>query len=331
MVMKEKSVKIPGLDLAGRDLEAVEALLGREVRSEVRLVLEVGHHILGSGGKRLRPLLTLLCGRVLGFRPGRELYAYAAAMELAHNSTLLHDDVIDEAEVRRGVRSANRVFGNAPSIIVGDYLLFKSFALCASGGRLAVIRYMSKVAVAMAEGEAYQLAQKDRVDLTLPEYERIIMAKTALLIQACCEVPAIALDAPRRQRNAVAGFGLHLGRAFQIVDDALDYAASDEKWGKQVGKDFLERKATLPLIIAFQRGTPAERKELRELFRKEPKGRADYDRVMTILDSHDAVAAALAEARRSVDTAKRKLGIFPAGPARSALAALAEFVTERTT
>jgi octaprenyl-diphosphate synthase len=329
-MMKRKVSAMPGLALAGRELEQVETLLAREVRSEVRLVLEVSHHILGSGGKRFRPLLALLSGRLVNFRRKRELFAYAAAMELAHNATLLHDDVIDEADLRRGVRSANRLFGNPPSIIVGDYLLFKAFALSSSGENQKVIRYMSRVAVAMAEGEAYQLAQKNRVDLTPAEYERIIKAKTALLIQASCEIPALAAGAGKSRQNALAAFGYQLGLAFQIVDDALDYAATDKNWGKQVGKDFLESKATLPLIITFAKASAAERKELRALFKKDPKTLADYHRVMTIFDRHDAVNAAKQQARAAIALAKRKLAVFPPGPARLALCDLADFVVERT-
>jgi len=328
--MAKKKSQMPGLDLVGADLAKVEKLLKDEVRSEVKLVLDVGRHILGGGGKRFRPALALLAGKLCGMRPGRELYSYAAAMELAHNSTLLHDDVIDEAEIRRGKQSANRAFGNAPSIIVGDYLLFKSFMLMMAGKNLKVIRHMDELAVEMAEGEAYQLMRKGRVDLDEDDYERIIRAKTALLIQGACQVPAIAAGVPRRRVNALAKFGYHLGLAFQIVDDVLDYSATDAGWGKALGKDFMESKATLPVILAFQNGSAADRKLIRALFKKPDKTRADFARLIKVLNDAGAIDESRQRALDNVALAKKKLSSFPESKVRRALMDLADFVVERT-
>ncbi|HUT55225.1 MAG TPA: polyprenyl synthetase family protein [bacterium] len=328
--MIRKSRPIPGLSLISRDLVSVEKLLREETRSDVRLVMEVCHHILGSGGKRFRPALTLLSGRLAGLTRKKELLSYATAIEYAHTSSLLHDDVIDEAELRRGRKSANRLFGNAPSIIVGDYLLFKSFALMRTGQNLKVINFMTGIAVDMAEGEAYQLTQKSRVDLSEKEYERIIRAKTALLIQAACQIPAIAAGAPKRREKALAGFAYHLGLAFQISDDVLDYAATDQKWGKQVGKDFLEGKTTLPLIIAYHRAGRAEQELIRRLFKKPARTQADCRRLVKIMRQTDALAAAAGRGRDHVAIAKKHLAAFPDNPAKKALLELADYVMSRT-
>ncbi len=325
-----KKSEPPGLGLIAADLEAVEKTLSENARSEVRLVLEVASHILGSGGKRFRPMLTLLTGKMLGFRREKELVSYAAAIEFSHTSTLLHDDVIDEAEIRRGAVSANRAFGNAASIIVGDYLLFKSYALMQAGENMAVVKLLSRVAVEMAEGEAYQLANKSRIDLTEDEYEKIIRSKTALLIQLACQVPALAAGVSKKEENALARFGYRLGLAFQMVDDVLDYTASDEGWGKAVGKDFMEAKTTLPLLLAYGLAKPAEKKLLKDLFAKPERTDKDLSRALGIIESTDAVNLANQRTRQNVARAKKQLSIFPDNPARRALIGLADYVVGRT-
>jgi len=328
--MPKKSQIVPGFSLVEKELSLVEELLLAEARSEVRLVIEVSSHILGSGGKRFRPLLTLLAGRLVGFRRRRELIAYAAAMEFAHTSTLLHDDVIDEADRRRGERSANRRFGNAASIIVGDYVLFKGFNLIIRGRDLEVLKLISRVSIEMAEGEAYQLSLKQKPDLTEKQYERIIRAKTALLICAACEVPALAARAGADQRKALADYGHRLGLAFQIADDLLDYTASDREWGKQVGKDFLEGKVTLPLIVAYRRADEKERALIKALLQKPRRDRSDFNALMKILEKRDAFNRTLDRARSQAEKAKRSLARFPDRPAKKALLELADFVVDRT-
>lgn len=327
---KPHGIALPGLGLVRKDLEAVERLLERETRSDVKLVMQVSGHILSSGGKRFRPMLTLLSARLVGLRKKRELIAYAAAMEFAHTSTLLHDDVIDEAELRRGQVSANRLFGNAPSVIIGDYLISKSFLLLLADHQLGVMRLISEIALKMAEGEAYQLSQKQRVDLSEAEYDRIIRAKTALLIQAACQVPAVARKAPKKLAAGLADFGYHLGMAFQIVDDVLDYSAGDKKWGKQVGKDFLEGKATLPVILAYHRAAPAEKKQLRRLFKQPAREFGEFKNLLELLDKYHALHLARERAHRHVAAAQQSLAVFPPSPARIALASLADFVVART-
>jgi octaprenyl-diphosphate synthase len=326
----KKARSVPGLSLVSKDLATVEKILRDEVRSDVRLVMEVSRHILGSGGKRFRPALTLLSGRLVGLRRKKELFCYAAAVEFAHTSTLLHDDVIDEADIRRGRRAANRMFGNAPSIIVGDYLLFKAFSLAITSQNIKVIKVMTRIAVEMAEGEAYQLARKSRVDLSEEEYERIIRSKTALLIQAACQIPAIAADAPKRLENALAKFAYHLGLAFQIVDDVLDYSATDAGWGKQVGKDFLEGKATLPLIIAFHCASAKDKLLIKKFFKKPERTGEDYTRLMKIIKRANALETARQRAVENVETAKKRLKAFPDSPAKKALLDLADYVVSRT-
>ncbi|MFO8056245.1 MAG: polyprenyl synthetase family protein [bacterium] len=324
-----RSRTIPGMSLVENELAKVEDLLQAEARSDVRVVLRVAGHILGSGGKRFRPLLTLLSARMLGFKRKNELYAYAAAMEFAHTSTLLHDDVIDEADVRRGRRSANREWGNAASIIVGDYVLFKSFSLVIRGGNMEVIKLVADISVEMAEGEAYQLALKQRVDLSEPDYERIIKSKTALLIQGACQVPALAAGASRKKVNSLKRFGYHLGMAFQVVDDVLDYTATGKSWGKQLGKDFLEGKSTLPVILAYKNASSAQRKRIKELFEKKQRNRKEFEELLHIISSQNGIQKAMDRARDYVSKARKELDTFPDNPARKALGELAEYVVQR--
>ncbi len=327
--MPANKKRLLGLDLVGRDLEAVESLLAEETRSEVQLVIDVSRHILDSGGKRFRPMLTLLVGRMLGLRRKKELICYAAGIEFAHTSTLLHDDVIDEGEVRRGKISANRAFGNSPSIIVGDYVLFKGFSLMVRGKNMEVLKIISNVAVQMAEGEAYQLTQKSRIDLGEKEYEKIIRGKTALLIQAACEIPAIAAGATPKQANCAGKFGYLLGLAFQIADDVLDYSATDKGWGKKVGQDFLEGKTTLPLIFTYQAASKNEREELKALYKKPSRTREDFQRVMELIAKYDALNKSKARAMAHVEEGKKQLQVFPDNAARRALSDLADYVVER--
>jgi octaprenyl-diphosphate synthase len=324
-----KQAKLPGLELVGRDLQAVEDKLVEAARSEVRLVMRVSGHILGSGGKRFRPLLMLLTAKMLGLRRRKDIVAYAAAVEFAHTSTLLHDDVIDEADLRRGDLSANRAFGNSAAIIVGDYLLFKAFNLMLAADNPEIVSLVSRVAIEMAEGEAYQLTQKQRLDLSPAQYERIIRSKTALLIQAACEIPAMAAGAKPRQRRALAAFGYRLGLAFQMADDALDYAATGQAWGKKVGKDFLEGKATLPLILAYGRASAAEKEFMRSLFRRSARNEADFQALLPIIARTRALELARERARAEIEAAKRELALFAPGPARTALLELADYVVAR--
>lgn len=321
--------KIPGAALVAAELEAVEKRLETESRSDVKLVIDVAHHILGSGGKRFRPLLMLLVARMVGFRRKHELFGYAAGIEFAHTSTLLHDDVVDEADLRRGEVSANRAFGNSASIIVGDYLLFRSFSLMLAGKNLAIVKLMSDVALDMAEGEAYQLLQKSRVDLTMDEYLRIIRSKTALLIEAACQIPALAAGASGREQTALKEFGYRLGLAFQMIDDVLDYAASEAEWGKKVGKDFQEGKTTLPVIYGYEAASKSERARLKELFKQPARTEAEFRSTLELFRTTGALDRAQARALEEAERAAATLSVFKPGPARQALAELARFVVSR--
>jgi octaprenyl-diphosphate synthase len=327
---KGKKRSVPGIDLVKKDIIAVEKLLKEAVRSDVALVVDVSHHILGSGGKRFRPLLTLLAGQLVSMKRKNELFCYAAGIEYAHTSTLLHDDVIDEADIRRGEKSANREFGNAPSIIVGDYLLFSSFGLMLRGKNLRVVNQLTDIAIDMAEGEAYQLTQKTKVDLSEEQYERIIRSKTALLIKAACQIPAIAAGVSKKEENALGRFGYNLGLAFQIVDDVLDYSATDSKWGKEVGKDFFEGKTTIPLIIAYHDSSKKDQKIIRSLYDKNKRTKKDLKEIMTILNESNALDKSLARARARVRKGQKALSVFPDNPAHRALCDLADYVVDRT-
>jgi octaprenyl-diphosphate synthase len=317
------------LSLVSEELARVEEVLCQEARSEAQLILSVSDHILKSGGKRFRPALLLLASRLCGYKGGENVF-YAAAIEYAHTATLLHDDVVDEASVRRGKPSANIVFGNQASILVGDYLLFKAFTVIHQLGNYRILGLLNEIALQMAEGEAFQLERRDKIDVSEAEYFSTIIDKTASLISASCQIGAIIGEANRKQEEALADYGLNVGIAFQLVDDALDYANSKPKWGKQLGKDFMEGKATLPLIRAHKIAGEKERDWLKELFSRDMRRKEDYLAALEIILKSGGVDYTMEKARQYTLVAKKNLSIFSGSPFKNALDAMAEFVVNRT-
>ena len=316
------------LGLINSELARVEEVLYQELRSEVQLIFSVSEHILKAGGKRFRPALLILSSKLCGYQGGENVF-YAAAIEYAHTATLLHDDVVDEAVVRRGQKSANLLWGNQASVLVGDCLLFKAFNVIHQLGNYRILGLLNEIALQMAEGEAYQLERKGRLEITESEYFSTIIDKTASLISASCQIGAIIGEANRKQEEALADFGLNIGIAFQLVDDALDYFTSQSAWGKQLGKDFKEAKATLPLIRASRNATEKERDRLRELFAKEQRNDDDYREALQIIDKCSGVEYTLEKARQYVAAAKKNLSIFSDSPFKLALDEMAEFVVKR--
>jgi octaprenyl-diphosphate synthase len=310
----------------GNDLKRVEENMEMHLRSEVRLIPEIIHHLIGSGGKRFRPLLLLASAELCGYR-GERRYPLSAIIEYIHTATLLHDDVIDHAETRRGKASANQVWGNAASVLVGDYLYSKSFRLMTDDGNLAILKLISTTTNTMSEGEVFQLMKMGDISITEKEYLSIVEKKTSILISAACAIGGILGNAADSQIEALTRFGMRLGNAFQITDDTLDYVAKEEEFGKAIGQDLKEGKMTLPLIRTMKKCTPEERLFVRKGI--EEKDELAYAGIMTLIHRYDGISYALAKARACIDEAKGFLTSFNDSEAKTALCTVADYIIER--
>ena len=319
------------LDCVQDDLSAVEALLGDEIRSDVRAAYAISGHTLSAGGKRLRPaLVTLAAHAASELFPARTIYASAAAAELIHMASLIHDDVVDGAVERRGRPTANAAFGNQISVLVGDYLLAKSINLAAREGNIAVIEVFSKVTVGLSEGEVLQITAKGDVDTSEETYLTIIHKKTAGFIAGCCEVGAMLAGASPAVLAALTRYGLNCGLAFQIADDLLDYTGDPAKTGKPPCGDLREGKMTLPLILTLLDVTETERRDLLHIL-QEPEALTDAEiaDVRAAIAHHDGYTRTADTARRYVTLAQDALGALPASRYREALHALADYALTR--
>jgi octaprenyl-diphosphate synthase len=310
----------------GNDLKRVEEHMEMYLRSEVRLIPEIVHHLIGSGGKRFRPLLLLASAELCGYR-GERRYPLAAIIEFIHTATLLHDDVIDHAETRRGKASANKVWGNAASVLVGDFLYSKSFHLMTEDGNLAILKLLSTTTNTMSEGEVFQLMKAGDVNITEKEYLLIVEKKTSILISAACAIGGILGNATEGQIEALTRFGMRLGTAFQITDDTLDYVAREEEFGKAIGQDLGEGKLTLPLIRTMRKCTPEERAAIRTGI--ETKDGEATAGIMTLMHRYDGIPYALAKAKTCIDEARGLLTSFPDSEAKTALLTIADYIIER--
>ena len=310
------------------DLEACNRLIVERMQSPVALIPQLAAHIVAAGGKRLRPLLTLAAARMAGYR-GRRHVALAACVEFIHTATLLHDDVVDESALRRGQASANALFGNKASVLVGDFLFARAFQLMVSDGSLEVLRILSEAAATIAEGEVLQLITQNDTATTEAQYLAVIEGKTAALFAAATEVGAVVADRPGFEQAALRAYGHNLGVAFQLIDDALDYSAEQERLGKTVGDDFREGKITLPVLLAFARGDEEERGFWRRVLEEREQDGADLSRAIGLMQRHGAFADTVIRARKYGDTATRALMTFPRGAERDALAGVVEFCVSR--
>ncbi|MHB9098036.1 MAG: polyprenyl synthetase family protein [Syntrophales bacterium] len=310
----------------GNDLKRVEEHMETYLRSEMRLVPEIIHHLIGSGGKRFRPLLLLATSELCGYR-GERRYPLSAMIEFIHTASLLHDDVIDHAETRRGRASANRVWGNAASVLVGDFLYSKSFRLMTDDGNWAIIKLISTTTNTMSEGEIFQLMKTGDIKITEKEYLSIVEKKTSILISAACAIGGILGEAADSQIEALTRFGMRLGTAFQITDDTLDYVAREEEFGKAIGQDLKEGKLTLPLIRTMKKCTPEERSFIRKGI--EEKDETSMAGIMTLINRYDGIPYALAKAKACIDEAKGFLASFADSEAKTALHTIADYIIER--
>ncbi len=310
------------------DLEACNRLIVDRMHSEVALIPQLAAHIVAAGGKRLRPLLTLACARMCGYRGTRHI-GLAACVEFIHTATLLHDDVVDESALRRGQASANALFGNKPSVLVGDFLFSRAFQVMVEDGSLEVLRILADASAVIAEGEVLQLMTQNDTTTTEAQYLKVIEGKTAALFAAAAEEGAVVADQPKAAQAALREFGMALGVAFQLVDDALDYSADQAALGKTVGDDFREGKITLPVLLAFARGDEAERAFWRRTLEEREQAEGDLAQAQALMVRHRAVEDTIARARGYGEMALAALARFPDGPERRALAAVVAFCIER--
>ena len=310
------------------DLQRIEEEINKNLQSSVPLIALVTRYIMRSGGKRLRPLLTVLAARLLNYQ-GNDHYGLSIVFEYLHAATLLHDDVVDNAELRRGRPSANTLWGNAAVVLVGDFLLATSFFLSVMSGNLKILRILSETTTSMAEGEVLQLINSDNLEITEAEYIEVIKRKTAILISAACQIGAILAQADEEQEEALRRFGLNLGIAFQLRDDFLDYTGSEEEFGKPVGKDLQEGKITLPLIRALQSSNDGDRQSLVELIISDRDYQQMFAKVKRIIQDHQGLDYTDKLANRHITEAKSALSIFPESATRQSLLEIAEYVINR--
>lgn len=318
----------PLLDLVGADLQRVNALILEHMRSSVPLIPQVAEHIVAAGGKRLRPLLVLAGARLVGVENDRPL-ALAACVEFIHTATLLHDDVVDESDLRRGRETAKAVFGNQASVLVGDFLFSRAFQLMVADGALPVLKLLADTAATLAEGEVHQLMTAHDTATDEAACLEVIRAKTAVLFAASCQVGALVAERPAAEVESLRRFGESLGMAFQLVDDLLDYSPEASARGKALGDDFREGKLTLPVILAFAAGDEAERAFWRRCLEEGEQRDGDLERALELLARHGALEVVKERARAYAAEARAALGPFPEGPAKAALLQAADFTVER--
>jgi octaprenyl-diphosphate synthase len=314
--------------LVAEELREVNAVILERMKSPVVLIPELAGHIIASGGKRLRPMLTLAAAKLCGYA-GRRHVNLAACIEFIHTATLLHDDVVDDSGLRRGNATANAVWGNKPSVLVGDFLFSRAFQLSVEDGTLKVLDILASTSAILAEGEVMQLMTSNDTSTSEAAYLDVITAKTAALFRAACQLGAVVAGRPSGEEEALKAFGLNLGILYQLVDDALDYAGRSQTLGKNSGDDFREGKITLPVVLAFRRGAEEERAFWRRAMEDGEQREGDFEHALGLLERHGALAASFERARHYGAMAKDALGLFPDGEAKRALLAVVEFCIER--
>lgn len=308
------------------DMKAVDAVIRRSLHSEVTLVRQVAEYIVHSGGKRLRPALVLLVAGALGYR-GTHHHEMAAVVEFIHTATLLHDDVVDESDLRRGRETANAMFGNAASVLVGDFLYSRAFQMMVAVNDMRIMRVLSDATNIIAEGEVLQLMNCHDADVDEAGYVQVIRYKTAKLFEAAAQLGAIVGGGSVQIEQEMATYGMHLGTAFQLVDDVLDYSGAEAETGKHLGDDLAEGKPTLPLIYVLQNGTPEQATCVRNAI--ENGGREDFPRVLAAIRDTGALEYAKQKAAREAERAAAALDTLPASQYRDSLLELSLFAVTR--
>lgn len=325
---KAESTLEPMMTLVAADMNGVNAVILERMQSKVTLIPELAGHLIAGGGKRMRPMLTLACAALLGY-PGTRHHKLAAAVEFIHTATLLHDDVVDGSGMRRGKRTANLIWGNPASVLVGDFLFSRAFELMVEDGSLKVLRILSHASAVIAEGEVEQLTAQRRIETDEEQYLTIISAKTAALFAAACRVAPVVAEADEDSELALESYGKNLGIAFQLTDDVIDYASDAATMGKGVGDDFRDGKMTLPVILAYARGSDADRAFWRDAMSGERVSDDDLAHAVGLLGSSGALADTLERARHYGRRAIDAIANFPASKAKVALAEAVEFAIAR--
>jgi octaprenyl-diphosphate synthase len=316
-------------DLVAADMGRVNAAIVARTGSEVAMIPEVANHLISSGGKRLRPMLTVAMANLAGYG-GDGHTKLAAAVEFMHTATLLHDDVVDESEMRRGKTAARIVWGNEASVLVGDFLLGQAFKMMVEVGSLKALDILSAAAAVIAEGEVMQLAAAKNTATTEDEYLAVIRGKTAELFAAACEVGPVLAAGPKAEQAACRSFGMNLGIAFQLVDDVLDYGGKSAKLGKNVGDDFREGKITLPVVLSFRRGSETERAFWRRTLEQGEITDNDLEIALSLMARHKALTDTVTRAQHYGAIAKDALALFPPSPMKAALTDTVEFCVGRS-
>ncbi|MBA16635.1 MAG: farnesyltranstransferase [Sphingomonas sp.] len=318
----------PMIALVAADMNLVNSVILDRMQSDVPLIPELAGHLIAGGGKRMRPMLTLASARLLDY-PGTRHHRLAAVVEFIHTATLLHDDVVDGSDLRRGKRTANIIWGNPASVLVGDFLFSRSFELMVEDGSLKVLKILSNASAVIAEGEVNQLTSVRRLDLSEERYLDIIGAKTAALFAAACRIAAVVAERSETEEMALDAYGRNLGIAFQLIDDAIDYVSDAGTMGKDAGDDFREGKMTLPVILAYARAEGEDRDFWREAIAGRKISDADFAHAVELVRRTRALDDTLARARHFGQRAIDALGIFPAGDARDAMVQAVEFAVAR--
>ena len=305
-----------GLELMAADMQEVNLVIQRRLASDVVMINQIAHYIISAGGKRIRPMLVLLFSSALGFT-GRDRFELAATVEFIHTATLLHDDVVDESALRRGRQTANALFGNAASVLVGDFVYSRAFQMMVSVNRMRVLEILAEATNVIAEGEVLQLMNMHDPDLSVDDYLRVIRFKTAKLFEASARLGAVLSDADPEVEESCAAYGRALGTSFQLIDDLLDYEGATTELGKNVGDDLREGKPTLPLLLAMERSTAAERDMIRHAIEHGEVAR--LAEIVAIVRRTGAIEATRSAARAEADKAMQSLEVLPASAFRQAL------------
>lgn len=311
-----------------RDLADIETALKQNLTPYLELVSKTASHILFSGGKRLRPLLMVLCARLCGYDSINDK-TYACIFEYLHAATLLHDDLVDDAHVRRGKTVAHEKWDNATAVLVGDFLLARGLSIACETGSVRVIRIIAEITENMSQGEIHQMQNKEKLDLTEAEYLEVIRRKTAVLIQGACRVGAVIAGADEKTENALADYGYHLGLAFQMADDLLDYLADTATLGKMVGADLKEGKLTLPIIFTLKSAHSEDRSFIQQLIQKKTFTPEEFDHLKTLLQKYGGLRHTFQLAEESVAAARKALSLFESSETKELLENIAEYALNR--
>ena len=317
-------------NLVGNRLNNVSEQIKYKLASEIDLIHKMTSYHLKSGGKRIRPLLTLGSAKLCGYKDGSRDINLAACVELIHNATLLHDDVIDNSDLRRGVKTSNAIWGNQSSILVGDYLFSRCFEIMVEDGSQEILKLLSSTSSKIAQGEVLQLEHKGEIDILEETYFDIINSKTAALFAAATRVGACITNKNKKEKDALESYGRNLGLAFQIADDALDYFSTKKIFGKEIGKDFFEGKITLPIIFLYQKAYEDEKIFLKKIFKKKNRSKLEFNETQNLIKKYNSIDSCVKRAEHFVNISYNALNIFSTSKEKSILQNLTSFSLERS-